>query len=266
MARAARDEGIGFAIGAKRIGPLWRLLDGIAEDDWHDAVQMRGAQVAVAGYCPDWWRATTRLALPFPEMQNAGAIYAYSFILTSLDVSEPGKAVAVEYWYRHRATVENVFRDSKHGAALRHLPSGHIALNTAWMWGALLAASMAGWLHQLTATTAGQAIVAGHGTRGGKAMIATLRCRLIAVHGRLICHAAQLILRLPPGQHGPDPEPGTREPGATPGPWHVRTAKTMATQISRAAEDQLRALLADSGLSCPERASSSAAAERPAAE
>ena len=118
LARAARDEGIAFAIGAKRIAPLWRLLGGIAEDDWHDATGMRGAQVAVAQYCPDWWPAATRLlvrrvrldpgqvsadsrsrrrrtlhpaqrALPFPELAKASAIYAYSFILTNLDVSAP---------------------------------------------------------------------------------------------------------------------------------------------------------------------------------
>jgi hypothetical protein len=34
LARAAHDEHISFAIGAKRIAPLWRLLDGIGEDDW----------------------------------------------------------------------------------------------------------------------------------------------------------------------------------------------------------------------------------------
>jgi hypothetical protein len=39
---------------------------------------------------------------------------------------------------------------------------------------------MAVWLHQLTARTAGEDILAGHGVRGGKAMIATLRWRLIA--------------------------------------------------------------------------------------
>jgi Transposase DDE domain group 1 len=97
--------------------------------------------------------------------------------------------------------LENIFRDSKHGAALRHLPSGYTEVNTAWMRGALLAASMAAWLHQLTATTRSETILAGHGTRGGKAMIATLRRRLINVPARLIRHGRQLILRLPPG-HG----------------------------------------------------------------
>jgi Transposase DDE domain group 1 len=211
-----------------RVAPLWRLLSGIAEEDWAEATGMDGAQVAVAGYCPDWWPATTRLlirrvrldpvqvsadprsrrlrtlhpdqrALPIPELARADAIYGCSFILTNLDVSSPARAAAVEHWYRHRTTVENIFRDSKHGAALRHLPSGYPQVNTAWMWGALLAACMAGWLHQLTAVTAGEQILAGYGVRGGKAMIATLRWRLIAVPARLVRHGRQLILRLPTG-------------------------------------------------------------------
>ena len=64
LARAAHDAHISFAIGAKRIAPLWRLLAGIAEEDWHDAIDMDGAQVAVAEYCPDWWPADTRAADP----------------------------------------------------------------------------------------------------------------------------------------------------------------------------------------------------------
>jgi hypothetical protein len=60
LARAAHDAQISFAIGATRIAPLWRLLDGIAGDAWHDAIEMDGAQVAAAQYCPDWWPANTR--------------------------------------------------------------------------------------------------------------------------------------------------------------------------------------------------------------
>ncbi len=151
LARAAHDAKIAFAIGAKRIAPLRRLLAGIADEDWHDAIEMDGAQVAVAEYCPDWWPANTALlvrrvlldpeqvsadprsrrrrtlhpdqrALPLPELAVAGAIYAYSFIVTNLDVTAPDKAVAAGHWYRHRTTVENIFRDSKPGAALRHSP------------------------------------------------------------------------------------------------------------------------------------------------
>jgi hypothetical protein len=233
LARAALFTGIEFAIGARRIAPLWRLLAGISESDWTDAIDMPGAQVAVADYCPNWWPAATRLlirrvrldvtagqvsadprarrrrtlppdqrALPLPELTELAAtdpIYGYSFVVTNLDVGTGQQAAAVEHWYRHRTQVENVFRDAKHGAALRHLPSGHPEVNRAWMWGALLAASLTGWLHQLTATPDADGALRGHGVRDGQAMIATLRRRLIRIPARLIRHAGTLTLRLPPG-------------------------------------------------------------------
>ena len=232
LARAALFADIEFAIGARRIAPLWRLLDGLTEADWTDAIDMPAAQVAVADYCPNWWPAATRLlirrvrldvdggqvsadprarrrrtlhpdqrVLPLPELTALATtepVYGYSFIVTNLDVSTGEQAVAVEHWYRHRTSIENVFRDAKHGAALRHLPSGHPEVNRAWMWGALLGVTLTGWLHQLTATSTRRR-PAGHGVRDGQAMIATLRHRLIRVPARLVHHASALILRLPPG-------------------------------------------------------------------
>ena len=154
LARAALFAEVEFAIGARRIAPLWRILDGVAETDWTDAIDMTNAQVAVAEYCPDWWPAATRLlirrvrldvsagqvsadprarrrrtlhpdqrALPINELAATDAVYGYSFIVTNLDVSTGERAVAVEHWYRHRTSIENVFRDAKLGASLRHLPS-----------------------------------------------------------------------------------------------------------------------------------------------
>ena len=151
LARAAAAAGMDFAIGAKRITSMWRALGGIPADAWRDAIDMEGAQVAVSPYKPaDWPEDTVLLvrrvrldpgqvsadprsrrrrtlhpdqrALPIPELEQEPAIYAYSFICTNLDVSTPAKAAAVEHWYRHRTSIENIFRDSKHGAALRHLP------------------------------------------------------------------------------------------------------------------------------------------------
>jgi hypothetical protein len=69
------------------------------------------------------------------------------------------------------------------------------------MWGALLAASLAGWLHQLTAAPGPDGALRGHGVCQGQAMIATLRHRLIRVPARLIRHAGTLTLRLPPGHN-----------------------------------------------------------------
>jgi hypothetical protein len=108
-----------FAIGARRIAPLWRLLEGVADKDWAEAIDMDGAQVAVASYCPDWWPTATQLlirrvrldisaghisadpsarrrrtlrpyqrALPIAELN---AVYGYSFIMTNRDVSTSAK-------------------------------------------------------------------------------------------------------------------------------------------------------------------------------
>src|SRR3954453_21216189 len=113
LARAALFADIEFAIGARRIVPLWRLLDGLTETDWTDALDMPAAQVAVADYCPNWWPAATRLLirrvrldvnggavsadprarrrrtlhpdqrpLPLPELAALDQVYGYSFILT----------------------------------------------------------------------------------------------------------------------------------------------------------------------------------------
>ena len=172
----------------------------------------------------------------------------------------------MEYWYRHRTEVEDLFRDTKHGAALRHLPSGHHAVNRAWMWGALLAATLTGWLHHLTATTP-HGRLAGHGVRGGQAMIATLRWRLIAVPARLVRHARGLTLRL---AARPDllaevlarlralptlPDHGRTRPQPAPEPAHPRrhsgrraaqtpepqpTTSTPARKISSAAYSRIR--------------------------
>ena len=228
LARAAAAKDMVFAIGAKRIPSMWRALEAIPEDVWRDAIDMEGAQVAVSPYKPaDWPEHTVLLirragldpdqvsadprsrrrrtlhpdqrAMPFPELEQQPEMYAYSFICTNVDVSTPAKAAAAEHWYRHRTSVENIFRDSKHGAALRHLPSGHEQVNTAWMLASLIAAAIAAWLHQLTGLIDGGELLEGHGVRGGKAMIATLRRALIAVPARLVRHGGQLIMRLAPG-------------------------------------------------------------------
>jgi len=113
------------------------------------------------------------------------------------------------------------------------------------------------------------AILDGHGVRGGKAMIATLRRRLIAVPDRLVPHTGQLILRLPPRQWParrdprpppgsprhiltirptrPDPESRETQPGATPDPGLPAARKSRPQRSTTALEINSAALLADSG-------------------
>jgi hypothetical protein len=63
LARIAFLKGVEFAIGAKRIAPMWRLLAGLSEKDWVAAVGMDGAQVAVSSYRPAWWPSNTEILI-----------------------------------------------------------------------------------------------------------------------------------------------------------------------------------------------------------
>jgi Transposase DDE domain group 1 len=99
----------------------------------------------------------------------------------------------VEAWHRMRTDIEDRIRDAKHGAALRHLPSGTRAANTVWMWGALLAVNLSAWLQELAGLDTGDG--------RGRAHLGTLRRRLLMVPARLVRHAGQITLRLPPGRH-----------------------------------------------------------------
>jgi Transposase DDE domain group 1 len=180
---------------------------------------MKDAQVAVTGYAPAGWPPGTRTIVrrakigagqisadprsrrrrTIPKGQLTLALeclcdhaYAYSFIATNLPVYTPTQAVALEVWHRGRASVEDRIRDAKHGAALRHLPSGNRTVNTIWMWAALLAVNLSAWLQELSGLDTGDGY--------GRAHLGTLRHRLLTVPARLIRHAGQITLRLPPGQ------------------------------------------------------------------
>lgn len=218
IAWAAVNNGCDFSIGVMRNKAVWRALSTIPNDAWRKAKRMRGAQVAVMDYAPAGWppgsrsvvrrvkvkaatistdpRARRRRTIPKDQLELALdgkvlTVYAYSFIITNLDVSTPAKAVALEAWHRMRTDIEDRIRDAKHGAAMRHLPSGNRAVNTMWMWGALLAINLSAWLQELAGLD--------HGDGRGRAHLSTLRHLLLTVPARLVRHAGQATLRTPPG-------------------------------------------------------------------
>ena len=220
IAWAAMTNGCDFSLGVTRNKAAWRAAAAIPDDAWTKAKRMKGAQVAVCDYAPAGWppgtvtvvrrvkvraehfstdpRARRRRTIPKDQLALAldgliEHVYAYSFIATNLDVSTPAKAAAVEAWHRMRTDIEDRIRDAKHGAALRHLPSGTRAANTVWMWGALLAVNLSAWLQELSGLDTGDG--------RGRAHLGTLRHRLLNVPARLVRHAGQVTLRLPPGRH-----------------------------------------------------------------
>jgi hypothetical protein len=142
-------------------------------------------------------RARRRRTIPKDQLALAldglvDHVYAYSFIATNADVSTPAKAATVEAWHRMRTDIEDRIRDAKHSAALRHLPSASRAANTVWMWGALLAVNLSAWLQELSGLD--------HGDGRGRAHLGTLRHQLLTIPARLVRHAGQPVLRLPPGR------------------------------------------------------------------
>jgi hypothetical protein len=220
IARAALEAGCDFSLGVTRNKAAWRAAAAIDERAWTAAKRMKGAQVAVMGYAPAGWpagtacvvrrvrvraadvstdpRARRRRTIPKDQLALAldglvDQVYAYSFIATNLDVSTPAQAAALEAWHRMRTDIEDRIRDAKHGAALRHLPSGNRTVNTVWMWAALLAVNLSAWLQELCGLDTGDG--------RGRAHLGTLRHRLLTVPARLVRHAGQLTLRLPPGHH-----------------------------------------------------------------
>jgi len=77
LAHAALFTGMKFAIGARRLAPLWRLLDGLTEADWTAASDMVATQIAFADYCPNWWPAATQLLIRRVSLDvTAGAVSA----------------------------------------------------------------------------------------------------------------------------------------------------------------------------------------------
>lgn len=222
LARAAVEQGCDFAVAAKRNTAMWRAYASIGEDAWVDAKGMPGAQVAAVDYAPAGWpedtytivrrvRVEAEAISADPRSRRRRTIdpgqltlaiegtathaYAVSFIVTNIptydkaDGDHKGETVRdVERWFRRRTDIEDRIREAKLGAALRKLPSGSAAVNTVWMWAALLAGNLSVLLQALTGIDA-----------GGRAHAARLRHDLLCVPARLVQHGRTRTLRLPPG-------------------------------------------------------------------
>lgn len=225
LAHAAVEADCDFAIAAKRNTALWRAYATIPETAWVDAIGMAGAQVAATCYAPAGWpdgtytivrrvrveaedisadprsrrrRTIDKNQLALALEGTATHAYAVSFIVTNIPANDrPGDTprgvesiLEVEAWFRRRTDIEDRIREAKLGAALRKLPSGNQAVNTVWMWAALLAGNLSVLLQALTGID-----------EHGRAHAARLRHELLCVPARLVRHGRRLTLRLPPGDH-----------------------------------------------------------------
>ena len=219
LAHGAVELGCDFAIAAKRNSAAWRAFSAIPDSDWQDARDMTGAQVAACDYTPAGWpdgtytivrrvkvaaedlsadpRSRRRRTVHKDQLALAlgGAadhVWAVSFIVTNIPANH-GDLVGLEAWFRNRTSIEERFREAKHGGGLNHLPSADPAVNALWTWAGLLAGALNVMLQSLTGLDT-------QAHAPGRMRIQTLRHRLLAIPGRLTSHAREYVLRLQPRQ------------------------------------------------------------------
>lgn len=206
--RAALDAGADVAVGVKRNTAVMRAIRAVPEGAWRPAIAMHAAEVAVADYQPAGWppmraivrrvrhdadsisadpRSRRRRTMDKTQLQlvldgEADHAFAYSMILTTLD----DDAVDIEHWFRGRVSIEDRIRDAKLGFGLRHLPSGKNAVNQLWLLAAVTALNLSTLTQALAET-------------GARAHAKRLRHELLAVPGRVLHHARQVVLRVPVG-------------------------------------------------------------------
>jgi hypothetical protein len=221
-----RKRRMRFTLSATRTSVMWAKLAEIAQDAWEDAIDMHGAQVAELPFTPEGWkheplrlivrrvpvtaaeihasspRARRRKTIPPEQLQmvldgQLSSTYGYSFIVTDIPAEEM-TAVEAEHFHRHRAQIEERFKDLKLGQALRHLPSGKLAANRLWLACALLALNITAWVCDISPAAGASGHAADQDTplrRHAK----TLRRILFCVPGRIVRTARRTIVRLPAG-------------------------------------------------------------------
>ncbi|MGC9222239.1 MAG: IS1380 family transposase [Solirubrobacteraceae bacterium] len=214
-----------FTFSAPRITRMWSAMTQIPEDGWADADGMRGAQVAETSFTPAGWdhepsrlivrrvsvtasellaghaHARRRSTIPAEQLQmvldgTLDSTYAYSFIATDIPASEK-TTVEVEHYHRHRAQIEERFKDAKLGQPLRHLPSGDLNANRLWLTCCLLALNITALVCDISPAAAASGSAPNNTPlrRHGKA----LRRILFCVPARVTRSARQTIVRLPTG-------------------------------------------------------------------
>ena len=220
-----RRQGTRFTLSASRTAAMWAKLPLIAEDAWQDAIEMRGAQVAELAFTPDGWaheplrlivrrvpvtaaeihagsaKARRRRTIPPEQLQmvldgQLDSTFAYSFIVTDIPQAEK-RTSDVEHFHRHRAQIEERFKDVKLGQPLRHLPSGNLNANRVWLAGSILALNITAMVCDISPAAAASGAAPQNTPLRRHAK--TLRNLFFCVPARITRTARQTILHLVEG-------------------------------------------------------------------
>jgi hypothetical protein len=178
---ACRRHGIRFSVMVRQTSTVCQAIAAIAEHVWGDIDDPDGGQAQVA----ETTLGSDRLIVRRTRLTGPQASLWPDWRYHALVTDRQGSAIALDADHRRHAVCELAIRDLKHGAGLRHCPSGSFLANAAWLLLAALAHNLLRW----TATI-------GLGTRD-QLVAKTLRRRLLAMPGRRTRSARQRLLHLP---------------------------------------------------------------------
>jgi hypothetical protein len=172
-----------MAVRTNNKGPA-KAIAAIGEDAWVDIAYTPDGEAQVAETLYEGRRLIVRRTrLTDPHQARLWPDWRHFAFLTDLD----GDAASVDAFHREHAVVELDIRDLKEGAGMDHVPSGNFSANSAWLQCAVLAHDLMRWT-----ATVGQAAPVDRRT-----VAATVRTRLIAIPGRIVNRAGNLVLRGP---------------------------------------------------------------------
>ena len=178
---ACRRHGIRFSVTVRRTKTVTAATCAIPEQAWSDIDYPDGgiAQVAETTLGGD------RLVVRRTRLTGAQATLWPDWRYHAFVTDRAGSAVELDADHRRHAVCELAIRDLKHGAGLRHCPSGVFGANAAWLVVATLAHNLLRW-------------VAAIGLGSTDLLVAkTLRRRLLHLPGRLTRSARRRLLHLP---------------------------------------------------------------------
>jgi hypothetical protein len=178
---ACRRHGIRFSVTVRQTSTVTTAIAAIGESAWGEIDYPDGGHAQVAETTLGADRLIVRRTRLTGPQASLWPDWRYHAFVTD----RQGSAVALDADHRRHAVCELAIRDLKHGAGLRHCPSGSFLANAAWLLIAALAHNLLRWVAMI-----------GLGTRG-QVVAKTIRRRLLAVPGRLTRSARRRLLHLP---------------------------------------------------------------------
>jgi hypothetical protein len=208
---ACRRHHIRFSVTVRQTATVAAAIAAIGEAAWVDIHYPDGgiAQVAETTLGPDRLivrrtRLTGPQATLWPDWRH------HAFVTNRV-----GSAIDLDVDHRRHAVCELAIRDLKHGAGLRHCPSGVFLANAAWLVIATQAHNLLRWVATIGLGSADLVIAK------------TLRRRLLHLPGRLTRSARRCRLHLPNRLAVGHPVPSRVDPPAS----HPTARLTPSSQL-----------------------------------